>query len=80
VSLHQEAHNQLLDLKEEVPETKKVTNFLKGIQDLVRLSVGKSIILGDPRKMSDFQECQQYLGTLIQNTGIQAKMEHNVSL
>ena len=78
VSLHQEAHNELLDLDEPVPETKKVTDFLKGIQDTA-LAVGKSIVLGDPLKMSDFEECQQYLGTLIQNTGVQAKLERNVS-
>jgi hypothetical protein len=78
VSLHQEAHNELLDLDEPVPETKKVTDFLKGIQDPA-LAVGKSIVLGDPLKMSDFEECQQYLGTLIQNTGVQAKLERNVS-
>ena len=29
--------------------------------------------------MGNFEECQQYLGTLIQNTGVQAKMERNVS-
>ena len=78
VSIHQEAHNELLDLEEEVPESKKVTDFLKGIQD-PQLQVGKQIILGDPKKMGNFEECQQYLGTLIQNTGVQAKMERNVS-
>jgi hypothetical protein len=78
VSVHQEAHNELLDLEEPVPETKKVTDFLKGIQDPV-LAVGKTVVLGDPIKMSDFQECQQYLGTIVQNTGNQAKLERNVS-
>ena len=78
VSVHQEAHNELFDLEVEVPESKKVTDFLKGIQD-PQLQVGKQIVLGDPKKMGNFEECQQYLGTLIQNTGIQAKMERNVS-
>ena len=68
VSVHQEAHNELLDF----------TAFLKGIQD-PQFQVGKQIILGDPKKMGNFKECQQYLGTLIQNTGVQAKMERNVS-
>jgi hypothetical protein len=74
VSLHQEAHNELLDLDKPVPETKKVTDFLKGIQDPA-LAVGKSIVLSDPIKMSNFEECQQYLGMFIQNTGVQAKLE-----
>jgi hypothetical protein len=78
VSIHQEAHNELLDLEEEVPESKKVTDFLRGIQDPVLL-LGKSIILGDPLKMGNFEQCQQYLGTLLQNTGAQAKAERNVS-
>ena len=55
MNIHQEAHNELLDLEEPVPETKKVTDFLKGIQAF-ELSVGKSAfgfrgvptILGDP--------------------------------
>jgi hypothetical protein len=78
VSIHQEAHKELLDLKEEVDESKKVTNFLKGIQD-PHLSVGKQIVLGDPTKMVNFELCQQYLGTLIQNTNMHSKTEQNVS-
>jgi len=78
VSVHQEAHNELLDLDEPVPETKKVTDFLKGIQDPI-LAVGKTVVLGDPSKMSDFLECQQYLATIVLNTGNQAKLERNVS-
>jgi hypothetical protein len=35
--------------------------------------------LGDPLKMGNFEQCQQYLGTLLQNTGAQAKAECNVS-
>jgi hypothetical protein len=78
VNIHQEAHNELLDLEEPVPETKKVTDFLKGIQ-APELSVGKLIVLGDLKRLSDFKECQQFLGTLIQNTTVQAKAERNVS-
>jgi len=78
VNIHQEAHNELLDLEEPVPETKKVKDFLKGIQ-APELSVGKSIVLGDLKRLSDFEECQQFLGTLIQNTTVQVKAERNVS-
>jgi hypothetical protein len=78
IAVHQEAHNELLDLDEPVPESKKVTDFLKGIQDS-SLQIGKTVILADPKKMGDFEECQQYLGTLVQNTATQAKMDRNVS-
>jgi hypothetical protein len=52
-------------------ETKKVRDFLKGIQDLTLL-VGKMVVLSDPAKMADFKVCQQYLSTLIENTSVQA--------
>jgi hypothetical protein len=78
VSLHQEAHNELMDLEEPVPEAKKVTDFLKGIQ-ATELSIGKSIVLGELKYLSDFEACQQFLGTLVLNTTIQAKAERNVS-
>jgi hypothetical protein len=78
VSIHQDVHNKLFDLEEVAPESKKVTNFLKGILD-PHLTVGKQIVLGDPAKMGNFELCQQYLGTLIQNTNAQSKSERNVS-
>jgi hypothetical protein len=78
VTTHQEAHNELFDLEEPVSESKKVTDFLKGIQD-PSLQVGKTVILSDPAKLGDFDECQQYFSTLIQNTSTQAKAERNVS-
>jgi len=78
IAIHQEAHNELLDLDEPVSESKKVTDFLKGIQDAL-LQIGKTVVLADPKKMGDFEECQQYLSTLVQNTATQAKMERHVS-
>lgn len=78
VTLHQEAHNELFDLKESLSETKKVRDFLKGIQDPT-LVVGKTVVLSDPAKLSDFELCQQYLSTLVENTSVQAKTERNVS-
>jgi hypothetical protein len=78
VTLHQEAHNELFDLKETLSETKKVRNFLKGIQDPTLL-VGKTVVLSDPEKLADFKQCQQYLSTLIENTSVQAKTKHSVS-
>ena len=53
VTLHQAAHNELLDLDEPVAETKKVSDFLKGIRDPT-LVTAKSVVLGDPAKLDDF--------------------------
>ena len=78
VTLHQSAHNELLDLDEPVSESKKVTDFLKGIRD-PSLNTGKSIVLGDPSKLGDFEECQQYLSTVVQNMSAQMKSERQVS-
>jgi hypothetical protein len=78
VTLHQSAHNELLDLGEPVAESKKVTDFLKGIRD-PNLVTAKSIILGDPSKLDDFEECQQYISTIVSSLANQAKAERNVS-
>jgi len=67
-----------MDLEEPVPEAKKVTDFLTGIQ-ATELSIGKSIVLGKLKYLSDFEACQQFLGTLVLNTTIQAKAERHVS-
>ena len=66
VTRHQRAHNDLLDLGEPVAETKKVTDFLKGISDS-RLETGKSIVDGDTTKLADFEACQQYFKTLVES-------------
>jgi hypothetical protein len=78
VTLHQAAHNELLDLDKPVSKTKKVTDFLKGIRD-PNLNTGKSIVLGDPTKLEDFEKCQQYLSTIITNLGNQAKAEWHIA-
>jgi hypothetical protein len=78
VSVHQEAHNKLFDLKEEVKESKKVGDFLKGIHD-PSLQVGKTVILSNVHKLGDFEECKQYLSTLVANMSNQSKSERNVS-
>ena len=78
VTLHQAAHNELLDLDEPVAESKKVSDFLKGIRDPT-LITAKSVILGDPIKLDDFEECQQYLSTIVSNLSNQAKAERHVA-
>jgi hypothetical protein len=79
ITLHQAAHNELLDLDEPVSKTKKVTDFLKGIRD-PNLNTGKSIVLGDPMKLEDFEKCQQYLSMIVTNLGNQAKAERHVAM
>ena len=78
VTLHQTAHNELLNLDEPVSESKKVTEFLKGLRDST-LNSSKSIVLGDPAKLGDFEECQQYLSMVVQNMSAQTKAERHVS-
>jgi hypothetical protein len=76
VQIHQDAHNELLELGEPVPETKKVQDFLSGILDF-RLHVDKDIVLGTGVSLQDFKECQQYLSTLVNNTLAQSKADHH---
>ena len=78
MTLHQAAHNKLLDLDEPVAESKKVSNFLKGICDPT-LVTAKSLVLGNPAKLNDFEECQQYFSTIVSNLSNQAKAERHVA-
>jgi hypothetical protein len=77
IQIHQNGHNELLELEEPVPETKKVQDFLAGIHGS-KLQVGKDIILATPQYLQDFEECQQYLCTLVSNSTAQAKNDHAV--
>ena len=38
------------------------------------------LVMGDENKLGDFQECQQYLSTVVQNLAVQAKAESNMSM
>jgi len=78
VTLHQAAHNELLDLEEPVAESKKVSDFLTGIRDPA-LVTAKSVVLGDATKLDDFKECQQYFSTIVSNLSNQAKAERHVA-
>ena len=66
VALHQDAHNELDDCNEVVPETKKVTEFLAGISCPL-LQMGLHIVMSDPLKLSKVDVTQQFLGTLVAN-------------
>ena len=66
IGKHQKSHNDLADMDESVAETKKVTDFLHGITDNTLMAT-KQIILGDNVKLTNFEACQQYLKTVIEN-------------
>jgi predicted RNA-binding protein YlxR (DUF448 family) len=81
VNVHQAAHNKILDCDptEAVPESKKVTDFLKGITD-PKLESAVSVVLGDTKLLNDFQGCQQYLSTTVENRAtLEKSKERNIS-
>ena len=81
INAHQTAHNEILDCDptEAVPESKKVANFLKGITD-PKLESAVSVVLGDPKMLNDFQMCQQYLSTTVENRAtLDKSKERNIS-
>jgi hypothetical protein len=81
INVHQTAHNEILDCdpSEAVPESKKVADFLKGITD-PKLESAVSVVLGDPKMLNDFQMCQQYLSTTVENRAtLERSKERNIS-
>jgi hypothetical protein len=72
VSIHQEAHNELQDCEEAVPESKKVSDFLAGIS-CPALQAGLTVVMGDPTKLASFDLTQQYLSTLVTNQAVHNK-------
>ena len=66
VALHQDAHNELEDCNEAVPETKKVADFLAGISCPLS-QMGLNIVMSDPMRLSNFDVTQQFLRTLVAN-------------
>ena len=81
INTHQTAHNEVLDCDrtEAVPESKKVSDFLKGITD-PKLELAVSVVLGDPKMRNNFQMCQQYLSTTVENRAtLEKNKERNIS-
>lgn len=67
IAVHKKAYNDLAELEEPVPETKKVKDFLDGISDPA-LASAKVTVYGDNAKLSNFDLCQQFLKTVLQNS------------
>jgi hypothetical protein len=67
--VYHEMFNELADLLGEgVPESKNsMTDFLAGISDPILRTGNEVVLLGNPVKLADFTECQQYLSTLAVN-------------
>ena len=81
INTHQTAHNEILDCdpSEAVPESKKVADFLKGITD-PKLESAVSVVLGDLKLLNNFQLCQQYLSTTVENRAtLEKSKERNIS-
>jgi hypothetical protein len=78
-AVHNSAHNKLEATQEPVPETKKVTDYLNGINcDLLKTS--KQIVLSDIRYKTSFQDCQQYMQSVWSDlSGTDKKGNRNIS-
>jgi hypothetical protein len=77
VGKHQQAHNELLFLEEPVAETKKVTDFLAGIRD-PKLETAIQTCMGDEQKLTNFELCQQYFKTIVENTKTRTKSPSDI--
>ena len=77
VGRHQQAHNELLFLEEPVAETKKVTDFLAGIRD-PKLETAIQTCMGDEQKLTNFELCQQYFKTIVENTKTRTKSPSDI--
>jgi hypothetical protein len=66
IAVHQSAHkNELFILKEPMSESKKVPDFIRGINsDVLKSAIVQ--VLGDPLKTDNFEACQQSLKTVHQ--------------
>jgi hypothetical protein len=81
INTHQSAHIEIHDCdpSEAVPESKKVADFLKGITD-PKLESAVSVVLGNVKLLNDFQLCQQYLSTTVENRAtLEKSKERNIS-
>jgi hypothetical protein len=75
-----QAFNELEATEEPMSESRKVTVFLSNIEDST-LETAKTVVYGDAVKQSSFQECQQYLSTIIASQKVhQAATPRSVAL
>ncbi len=69
VAIHLNAHDELEDSGEAMPESKKVSDFTDGITDQSLLA-GSICVMSDERYSDSFEATQQFLGTLVANQAV----------
>jgi hypothetical protein len=77
VDRHQQARNELFFLEDPGTEIKKVTNFLAGICD-PKLETAIQTCMGDEQKLTNFELCQQYFKTIVENTKTRTKLPSDI--
>jgi hypothetical protein len=78
VALHQKAHNELDELGESISETKKVTDFLAGINSQEMITA-KQVVMGDEVRLESFDLTQTYLTNFVNTQTTQQKASRNVA-
>ena len=79
IELHASAHAELLECKEPVSETKKVSDFRAGIS-CPKLEMAKAHVLGMDSLNEEFAPCQNYIKTYHLNVKENDKITRNVSM
>ena len=78
INIHLKSHNELKDLKEGMPETKKVTDFLAGIK-APELEVAKGIVTARPDMQNNFEKTYTFMQNFIDTTKATMTTQRNVS-
>jgi hypothetical protein len=78
ISVHQKAHNELDELGEPVSETKKVTDFMAGIQD-PKAETAKAVVISSPLMRESFEMTQTYLQHFVDSMEAQKRSTRTVA-
>jgi len=79
VAIHQKAHNELLEEGEEVPASKKVTDFLAGIAANSDVGLAKPMVYANPEMLNNFDAAQTFLSNFASTSQVQAKLAWDVA-
>ncbi len=77
--LHQEAHYDLVMYREIMSESRKVTDFIRGIWD-PQCAVAKGIILATPTHLNNFTASAQFIASFLNITISNAAKTRNISV
>lgn len=78
IAIHQRAYNELAELGEPVPESKKVTDFMTGLQDPA-LQSSKAVIIGNPKMLESFDEAQTFMQKMQDTVSAQKRAVRTVA-